>query len=298
MHYRLVCLDAGFTLLKPVRSLSEALRGVLAAHGHEVTDDELQRAWAVADRWFWEDYNRPMNDTWSSDASIDAAWRQYHLVVLRELGLAELHDRLIDSILAAQYAPDSWELYPDVRPALADLRAADVRLGIVSDWGSNLLPIIEGVGLAAELDFVLASGAEGLSKREPALYRLAAERVGAAPGEALMVGDSYRADVEGARAAGMDGVLLRRPEWRDRREAVPPDARVIASLAELPAIALGGSSRRWVQCVPQPRSASWSTSSAARCCDAPRTSPRRWGRWLPSGPPGSAPWWSSRPSRA
>ena len=239
MHYRLVCLDAGFTVLKPVRSLSEALRGVLAAHGHEVTDDELQGAWAVADRWFWDDYNRPMNDTWSSDANIDAAWREYHLVVLRELGLADLHDRLIDSILAAQYAPESWELYPDVRPALAELRAAGLRLGIVSDWGSNLLPIVEVLGLAAELDFVLASGAAGLSKREPALYRLAAERVGVAPGEALMVGDSYRADVEGARSAGMDGVLLRRPEWRDRREAVRPDARVIASLAELPAIALG-----------------------------------------------------------
>jgi hypothetical protein len=71
MRYRLVCLDAGFTPLKPVRSLSDALRGVLARHAHEVGDDELQRAWAAADRWFWEDSNRPMNDTWSSDATID-----------------------------------------------------------------------------------------------------------------------------------------------------------------------------------------------------------------------------------
>ena len=33
MRYRLVCLDASFTLLAPVRSLSEPLRGVLAEHG-------------------------------------------------------------------------------------------------------------------------------------------------------------------------------------------------------------------------------------------------------------------------
>ena len=239
MRYRLVCLDAGFTVLSPVRSLSEALRSVLAQHGHEVTEEELHRAWEVANEWFSEDYHRPMNDTWADDARIDATWRRYHAVMLAELGLEDLHHRLIDTILAAQYAPDSWELYPDVRPTVSELRAAGLRLGIVSDWGSNLLPIIEGLGLAAELDFVLASGAVQLSKRDPAFFRLAAERAGVAPDEALMVGDTLSSDVEGARAAGMDGVLLRRPGWRDGRHAPPPGVPVIASLAELPAIVLG-----------------------------------------------------------
>jgi HAD superfamily hydrolase (TIGR01549 family) len=239
MRYRLVCLDAGFTVLSPVRSLSEALRGVLADHGHLVGDAELQQAWDAADRWFAEDYDGQVNDTWADDDQIDATWRRYHGVMLAELGLAHLHDPLIDMILAAQYAPDSWELYPDVLPVVSELRRAGLRLGIVSDWGSNLLPIIHGLGLAAELDFVLASGAVGFSKRDPALYRLAAKRAGVEPGEALMVGDTISADVEGAEAAGMDGVLLRRPEWRDGHRPAPPGMRVIASLAELPRIVLG-----------------------------------------------------------
>lgn len=240
MRYRLVCLDAGFTCLSPLRSLSDALRGVLAQHGHEVSDEELHRAWEVANRWFSEDYHRPMNDTWADDALIDATWRKYHAVMLAELGLEDLHHRLIDTILAAQYAPDSWELYPDVRPTLSKLRAAGLKLGIVSDWGSNLLPIVEGLGLAAEMDFVLASGAVKLSKRDPAIFRLAAERAGVDPGEALMVGDTISADVEVAQAAGMGGILLRRPEWADGgHRPAPPGMRVIASLAELPAIVLG-----------------------------------------------------------
>ena len=90
--------------------------------------------------------------------------------------------------------------------------------------------------MATQLDFVIASGAVGLSKPDPAFFRLAATGAGVPPGEALMVGDSYRADIEGAASAGMDGILIRRPEWRKRREAVPPQARVIASLAELPEI--------------------------------------------------------------
>jgi putative hydrolase of the HAD superfamily len=239
MRYRLVCLDAGFTLLAPRRTLSEALRGVLGEHGHEVSEEQLHRAWEVADRWFWDDYHRPLNDTWGDDERIDATWRQYHSLMLAELGLEDLRHQLIDTILAAQYAPDSWELYPDVLPAVGELRAAGVKLGILSDWGSNLLPIIEGLGLAAELDFVLASGAVGLSKPDPAFFRFAAARVAVPPGEALMVGDSYRADVEGARSAGMGAVLIRRPEWRERREAPPSEVQVIASLAELPPIVLG-----------------------------------------------------------
>ena len=236
MRYRLVCLDAGFTLLAPRRTLTDALRGVLAERGHETSDERLHRAWEVADRWFWDDYHRPMNDTWADDQRIDATWRQYHSLMLEELGLADQQHQLIDTILAAQYAPDSWELYPDVLPAILEMRVAGVRLGILSDWGSNLLPIVEELGLAAELDFVIASGAVGLAKPDPAFFRLAATRAGMPPAEALMVGDSYRADVEGARAAGMDAILIRRPEWRDGRRPVPPGVEVIASLAELPPI--------------------------------------------------------------
>ena len=236
MRYRLVCLDAGFTLLAPRRTLNEAMHGLLAEHGHDVTDEQLHRAWEVADRWFWDDYHRPENDTWGDDAKIDAAWRQYHSLMLGELGLAGERHELIDTILAAQYAPESWELYPDVLPAVRELRGLGLRLGILSDWGSNLLPIADGLGLSAELDFVIASGAVGLSKPDPAFFRLATTRAGVPPAEALMVGDSYRADIEGAQSAGMDAILIRRPEWRDRRDPVPSEARVIASLAELPEI--------------------------------------------------------------
>ncbi len=239
MRCRLVCLDAGFTLLAPRRTLSDALRGVLDAHGHAISDQELHRAWEVADRWFWDDYHRPDNDTWIDDRRIDDTWRTYHALMLRELGLEDLQHRVLDAILTAQYAPESWELYPDVLPALAELRAAGLRLCIVSDWGSNLLPIVEGLGLRSELDFVLASGAEGISKPDPAFFRLAAARAGVPPGAALMVGDSYRADVEGARASGMQAVLLARPEWRDQREAPPDGVTVISSLSELPALVAG-----------------------------------------------------------
>ena len=117
MSYRLLLLDAGFTLLAPRRSLADALSGVLAEDGHTVTDDELRAAWEVADRWFWDEYHRDGNDTWTDDDRISDYWRQYHALMLDHLGM-EAQREVLDRVLASQFATDAWELYPDVLPML------------------------------------------------------------------------------------------------------------------------------------------------------------------------------------
>jgi putative hydrolase of the HAD superfamily len=243
MPYRLLCLDAGFTLLSPKRTLADALAGVLAEDGHAIGDEDIRAAWEEADRWFWDEYHRPDNDTWSDDTRIEAYWRQYHQLMLERLGL-EAHREVLDRVLASQFAPDVWEVYPDVEPMLEAVRELDgLTVGIVSDWGSNLPAIVAAVGLDRHLDFVLPSGAVGLAKPNPAFYRVALERAGVAPTDALMVGDSYRADVRGAWAAGMDAVWLHRAEGTTitpADEPIPDDVVRIRSLTELPDIVRRG----------------------------------------------------------
>ncbi len=245
MRYELVCLDAGFTLLSPRRTLVDALRGVLAEHGLVPDDEALQRAWRAADAWFWDEYHRPGNDTWTRDDAIEATWRRYHDIMLRELGMQGRRS-LVERILEAQFSADTWEIYPDVIPALEALRAGDgdghPSIGVVSDWGSSLTRILEDLGLGPYLDFVLASGAVGHAKPDPAFFRLALERAEVSPDRAVMVGDSYQADVVGARSAGMEGVLLLRTDGGAGSPAPDaPGVPVIASLAELPALVSGAS---------------------------------------------------------
>jgi HAD superfamily hydrolase (TIGR01549 family) len=243
MSYRLLCLDAGFTLLSPRRTLADALSGVLDADGHAVTEDEMRAAWEEADRWFWDEYHRPGNDTWSDDGRIEGYWRQYHSVMLGKLGV-EARNEVLDRILASQFAADSWEAYPDVEPMLSAVRdLGDVRIGVVSDWGSNLRGILSELDLDRYLDFVLPSGAVGVSKPDPAFFRLALDEAAVEPEAALMVGDSYRADVQGAWAAGMDAVWLDRHEGMNitpADEPMPSDVRRIRSLDEVPGIVAAG----------------------------------------------------------
>jgi putative hydrolase of the HAD superfamily len=156
----------------------------------------------------------------------------------------EAHREMLDRILASQFSADSWEPFPDVEPMLTAARAIDgISIGIVSDWGSNLREIITELGLDRHVDFVLPSGAVGVSKPNPAFFRLALDEARVEPHHAIMVGDSYRADVRGAWSAGMDAV------WLDRREGVnitpddepiPTDVRRIHGLDELPAIIAAG----------------------------------------------------------
>lgn len=242
MSYRLLCLDAGFTLLSPRRTLADALSGVLSEDGRTVTEDEMRAAWEEADRWFWDEYHRPGNDTWSDDGRIEDYWRRYHAVMLGRLGV-EAHREMLDRILASQFSAETWEPYPDVEPMLAAVREMGVRIGVVSDWGSNLRGILAELELDRYLDFVLPSGAVGLAKPNPAFYQLAIAEGGVQPGAALMVGDSYRADVQGAWAAGMDAVWLDRREGRSitpSDEPIPTDVHRIGGLDELPAIVEAG----------------------------------------------------------
>lgn len=257
MTYRLLCLDAGFTLLTPRRTLADALSGVLAEDGHAVTEEELRAAWEQADRTFWDEYHRPGNDTWTDDGRIEEYWRGYHGIMLGRLGI-NAHHEVLDRILASQWAADAWEPYPDVEPMLIAVRDAGVQVGVVSDWGSNLHDILAGLSLDRYFDFVLPSGAVGLAKPDPAFFRMALERGGVQPSEGLMVGDSYRADVRGAWSAGMDAVWLNRRDGASITpgdEPIPTDVRRLHGLDELPAILAEGGPLPRGRDVPSPSAA-------------------------------------------
>jgi putative hydrolase of the HAD superfamily len=125
------------------------------------------------------------------------------------------------------------ETFEDAAPALDALRG-DYRLALVTNGASCLQrEKFEASGLTARFDAVVVSGDLGTAKPDPAVYAYALNALGAEPGEAVMVGDSLRNDVDGALAAGLGAVWVNRdgrPRPQDR-----PDLREIAGLGELPA---------------------------------------------------------------
>ena len=112
--------------------------------------------------------------------------------------------------------------------ALARLRAAGLRLGIVSNSDGRVDQALSAAGLREYFDVVIDSSAFGIEKPDPAIFRAALQALDVAPEEALYVGDLYDIDVVGARAAGMEAVLL-----TSGGEGQTPPCRTAASIDEL-----------------------------------------------------------------
>lgn len=123
-----------------------------------------------------------------------------------------------------------WDVFPDVVPALSALRALGCSLGIVSNFDSRVLRILEGLGLMPWFGSVTLSSQVGVTKPHPAIFARALARHGADASGACHVGDSPVEDGEGARAAGLRAVLIDRAgRHRDRPGLVRVDS--LAALA-------------------------------------------------------------------
>jgi 2-haloacid dehalogenase len=125
--------------------------------------------------------------------------------------------------------------YPEARPALERLRAAGLKLAILSNGAPRMLAAAaESAGLAPLLDAVISIEEVGVYKPSPAVYRLAPDRLGLWPSEIAFV-SSNGWDACGAKAAGLRVAWCNRAGQPQERIPDTPDVE-IRSLAELPGL--------------------------------------------------------------
>ncbi len=83
------------------------------------------------------------------------------------------------------------------------------RIAILSNADASLRARLrDGLGIHDLFDAIVCSAEVGIAKPEPAIYRLAAERLRLPP-EACVFVDDYETNVEAARAVGMQAVFYR-----------------------------------------------------------------------------------------
>lgn len=98
--------------------------------------------------------------------------------------------------------------FPGVPEALARLRGAGLRLACVTNKATAFTtPLLAKSGLAPFFDTVVTSEQAGERKPHPAPFLVACERLGVAPADAVVVGDSTN-DALAGRAAGCRVLLV------------------------------------------------------------------------------------------
>jgi putative hydrolase of the HAD superfamily len=123
---------------------------------------------------------------------------------------------------------ENFLLYDDAVPTLATLRRAGLKLGLLTNASRDLEAFIVHHGL--DVDAGVVSRDHGFTKPSRSIFAAILELLDVEAHEAVMVGDSLRDDVEGARALGMRAVLV------DRDDRYPDVEGRLRDLTGLPAL--------------------------------------------------------------
>ncbi|HET7230531.1 MAG TPA: HAD-IA family hydrolase [Longimicrobium sp.] len=198
---------------------------LLREHGVETTDAEFLAAQYSA-KLLMDELIRSGNG--GDDTS---RGRIFFGEVFRQLGLpAEAFPALAQRLYARHAERNLWcSLQEGTAETLDELKRRGYRLGVISNADGTVEALLEDIGLRPHFEFVIDSTAVGVEKPDPRIFRMALERMGVEPHEAVYVGDLYEIDVVGARAVGMRAYLVD-PLMRLGHL----DCDRIASLGELP----------------------------------------------------------------
>ena len=220
---RAVLFDVDFTLSRPGPELGpEAYRQVGAAHGLDLDPARYEPARLAALD------NLQMHPEFQHDEEIWIAFTEELVVGMGGLGAAS---RACATDMVRRWEVHAnFDLYDDVLPALAALRSYGLSIGLISNGQRDLDAF--AVHHALDVDVAVGSKSHGRTKPHASIFETALARLGVEARETAMVGDSYADDIEGARALGIEAILL------DRDDRYPDEPGRITDLRALP-IALG-----------------------------------------------------------
>ncbi|MFN8644960.1 MAG: HAD-IA family hydrolase [Candidatus Binatia bacterium] len=202
MPLRAVLFDLGNTL----HHLDHAwIADCITAHGHPVGARQVHeaeyRGKAAIDARFRA----------GRDAGTDATRQvDYVAVILDALGVEPARQPAIAAALRVENRRHSlWRVMHDDTPAvLAALRARGLTLAVVSNADGRVAGALAAEGIERHFAAIIDSHLVGVEKPDARIFELALAACGAAPHEALFVGDIYEIDVRGARNAGIEPVLI------------------------------------------------------------------------------------------
>lgn len=215
-----------------IAQADEALTEYLRLQGMELNINTFPREFR---RRLVEYFNRREKDL------LEATYSSVLREVLIEKGYGDVSSDVIRAALDQLFSvtQTNWALEEDSLPTLQKLQESGYSLGLISNAGDDqdVQQLARGFGINRYFDFVLTSAACSYRKPHRRIFELALAHWYLLPEEAVMVGDSLLADVQGAKNVGMYGVWLNRradPQM-EMQESVSPDAS-LTSLAELPAL--------------------------------------------------------------
>jgi HAD superfamily hydrolase (TIGR01549 family) len=211
MTLQAVLFDVDFTLCRPGPELSPQRYARIAERHGVAIDVSLYDDAREAAALNLKRHPELLHD--------DTVWHRFtEEIFVRMGGPEEIASECATEIEQGWEVSENFELFEDALPVLEELRAAKLRLGLVSNGIRDLNEFVAHHQL--DVDAIVGSRAHGYVKPHPTIFQSALQQLDVEPAETVMVGDSLEEDIAGARALGMRAILIdrenRRPDVEER----------------------------------------------------------------------------------
>jgi putative hydrolase of the HAD superfamily len=220
---RAILFDMGGTLDGDGLHWLERFLALYREYGVELPRESIRRAFDEAER-------RAAADEIIASAGLREMIEMHVRWQLAHLGLA---DGQLERHLVERFLGPVGEAVSANTRLLADLRGRGFELGVVSNGCGNVEKLCQDFGYSPFLTLVVDSRRVGLFKPDPAIYLHAAEKLGRAAAEIMMVGDSFERDIAPAKQIGMKTAWLRPPGADNSPDRSLADLELVR-LADLP----------------------------------------------------------------
>lgn len=120
----------------------------------------------------------------------------------------------------------------EAKPVLTKLKRR-YPLALVTNFYGNVESVLKDFKLLKYFPEVIESAVVGVRKPDPKIFELGAEALGIAPAEIVVIGDSYRKDIEPAEKIGCQAIWIKGKGWTEEEDA-RTHPNTISSIEELP----------------------------------------------------------------
>jgi len=207
--FKAVFFDVGGTLIRVHPSVGDVYARHARDFGFSGTPDELNKGFRS--QWKKMGGIESLGDKSGAEAE-EKFWKELVFEVFQPFGGLDRFDEYFKLIFEVFRDGSNWKIYEDVIESqiFEKLKQRGIILGVISNWDSRLTSTLENLGLAEHFKFILPSAVVGSAKPDKKIFAEALRLSGVEPHEACHIGDEVRTDIEGARNAGIHGILLDR----------------------------------------------------------------------------------------
>jgi putative hydrolase of the HAD superfamily len=222
-----VLIDVGDTMARAHPSWLDVYSTVFEKYDIQTEQEAFGEAFRAA--WAEWAHEGPFEAT--EEASFQRLTELDQLVFDR-LGYPNLPEAFFRDIDLAFRERSAFFVFPDVVPALDVMQAAGLRLAVVSNWGWHAPELLQTLELARHFEVMSISARVGYQKPHAAIFEHALELLDVEPAQAIHVGDDPEADVIGARAVGIEPVLIDRHGRVDRPVGAGTETGAVVVIAD------------------------------------------------------------------